>query len=169
MTCEICGKDDARIRIRQIIGNECREMRICEACARERGIIWAEYGISQDAAWFLHGLFEDIPGSLVHARSCPVCGTRLRDIRSSRRVGCSSCYETFGREIRKFLRLAEGGRSHRGKLPQRVLSYKIFFIDRENLKIQLEIALDNEDYERAAQLRDRILMLDNASGPGKGA
>jgi protein arginine kinase activator len=169
MTCEICGKADARIRIRQIIGTECREMRICETCARERGIIGAGDEISQDAAWFLHGLFEDIPGKSVSARSCPVCGTRLRDIRSSRRAGCSSCYETFSREIRKLLRLAEGGRFHRGKLPQRVLCYKTFFIDRENLKIQLEIALDNEDYEMAAQLRDKILRLDNASSPGNGA
>ena len=163
--CEICGKGDARIRIRQIIGTECREMRICEFCARERGIIGGGgEGISEDAAWFLHGLFEDIPGKSVGARSCPVCSTRLRDLRSSRRAGCSSCYEAFGREIRKLLRLPEGEKIHRGKIPRRILSYKMFFIDRENLKIQLEIALDNEDYEKAAELRDRILGMDGAAG-----
>jgi protein arginine kinase activator len=169
MICEICGKADALIRIRQIIGTECREMRICESCARERGIIGAGDEISEDAAWFLHGLFEDIPGKPLGARGCPLCGTRLRDIRSSRRVGCSSCYETFGREIRKLLRLTEGKSVHRGKLPRRILSYKTFFIDRQNLKIQLELALDNEDYEKAALLRDEILGLDSFSGPGKGA
>ncbi|MDR1932487.1 MAG: UvrB/UvrC motif-containing protein [Spirochaetales bacterium] len=163
MMCEICGKDDARIRIRQIIGTECREMRICEECARQRGIIGGEHGLSEDAAWFLHGLFEDIPGRPLGIRSCPVCGTRLRDIRSSRRVGCSHCCETFGTEIRKILRLKEGERVHKGKLPRSILSYKTFFIDRENLKIQLEIALDNEDYEKAAQLRDEILGLDKMS------
>jgi protein arginine kinase activator len=164
MTCEICGKDDARIRIRQIIGTECREMRLCETCARKRGIIGSGEGLSEDAAWFLHGLFEDIPGKHISIRSCPVCGTRLRDIRSSRRVGCCNCYETFSREIRKMLRLKESESAHKGKLPRSILTYKTFFIDRENLKIQLEIALDNEDYEKAAQLRDKISGLDSASG-----
>ena len=163
MSCEICGKSGARIRIRQTIGTECREMRICEACARERGIIGGKDGVPQDAAWFLHGLFEDIPGKSLGARSCPVCGTRLRDLRSSRRAGCSSCYETFDREIRKLLGLPEGEKTHRGKLPRRVLSYKLFFIDRENLKIQLETALSNEDYEKAAELRDRIIGMDGSA------
>lgn len=168
MSCEICGKENARIRIRQIIGTECREMRICEACARERGIIGsAGESLSEDAAWFLHGLFEYIPGKSLGTRSCPLCGTRLRDIRTSRRVGCSSCYESFGREIRKLLRLPESGKIHKGKLPARVLSYKTFFIDRENLKIQLEIALDKEDYEKAAELRDRIMGLDGTAETGK--
>jgi len=170
MSCEICGRSDARIRIRQIIGTDSREMRICEFCAREKGIIGAGgEGISEDAAWFLHGLFDEVPGKPVGVRSCPVCGTRLRDLRSSRRAGCSSCYETFGREIKKLLRIPEGGasldeRTHKGKLPRRILSYKMFFIDRENLKIQLDIALDNEDYEKAAQLRDRMLGMDSGRG-----
>ena len=165
MSCEICGKDNAKIRIRQIIGTECREMRICELCAREQGITGAKTGsgLSEDAAWFLHGLFEDIPGKPVGARSCPVCATRLRDLRSSRRAGCSSCYEAFGREIRKLLRQPEDAKLHKGKLPKRVLSYKTFFIDRENLKIQLEIALSNEDYEKAAHLRDMISGMDEAA------
>ena len=165
MICEICGKDNAGIRIRQIIGTECRELRICEFCAREKGIIGnGGEGVSEDTAWFLHGLFEDIPGKPVGARSCPVCSTRLRDLRSSRRAGCSSCYETFGREIRKLLRQPEGEKIHRGKLPRSILSYKMYFIDRENLKIQLEVALDNEDYEKAAQLRDKILGMDGEAG-----
>ncbi|MDR1626966.1 MAG: UvrB/UvrC motif-containing protein [Spirochaetia bacterium] len=139
-------------------------MKICEDCAREKGIIDNMDGISEDAAWFLHGLFEEIPGKPAGMRSCPVCGTRLRDIRTSRRVGCSACYDIFSREIRKMLRLKDGERPHRGKLPKSVLSYKTFFIDRENLKIELELALDNEDYETAARLRDKIIGLDAAVG-----
>jgi protein arginine kinase activator len=162
MICEICGKGNARIRIRQIIGTECREMKICEDCARNKGIIDNRDNLSEDAAWFLHGLFEDVPAKSPGMRGCPVCGTRLRDIRTFRRAGCSACYEIFSEEIRKMLCLKEGEGPHRGKLPKSVLSYKTFFIDRENLKIQLEIALDNEDYETAARLRDKITGLDAA-------
>ena len=160
MTCGICGKDNARIRIRQIIGSESREMRICEECAQAQGIIGVESEIDESAAWFLHGLFEDIPGKPTGLRSCPVCNTRIRDIKTSRRVGCSACYETFSKEIRKILKIQENEKPHKGKLPKSILSYKTFFIDKENLKIQLEVALDNEDYEKAAELRDEIMKLD---------
>jgi protein-arginine kinase activator protein McsA len=61
------------------------------------------------------------------------------------------------------LRRKESEGAHKGKLPRSILTYKTFFIDRENLKIQLEIALDNEDYEKAAQLRDKISGLDSSA------
>jgi protein arginine kinase activator len=163
MTCELCGKEGARIRIRQIIGSESRELNLCERCAKEKGIIENENSLEDNAAWFLHGLFEANPEKSTSLRFCPVCGTRLRDIKSSRRVGCGACYETFSREIRKILKISENEKNHQGKLPKRVLAYKLFFIDRENLKIRLETALNNEEYEKAAELRDKILELDAAA------
>jgi protein arginine kinase activator len=137
-------------------------MRLCEACARERGIIGGQNGLDESAAWFLHGLFEGAPKTPGVTRGCPVCGSRLKDIRNSRQAGCGVCYETFPSEIKKILQIPESGKSYRGKLPRRVLSYKRFFIDRENLKIQLESALGSEDYEKAAELRDKIHKLDSA-------
>lgn len=159
MICEICGKDGATIRIRQIIGLETREMRLCEDCAREKGILCAHGGLDDNAAWYLEGLFEESGGVLPAPRACSSCGTLLRDIKTSRRAGCPACYEYFAREIRRLLKIREGG-GHRGKLPLRLLSYKTFYIDRENLKIQLEAALETEEYEKAAELRDKIQLLE---------
>jgi len=163
MTCELCGKENASVRIRQIIGSESREMRICESCARDKGIIGADHGPDEGVAWLLKGLFDHASGKGSAVRTCPSCGSRLRDIRASRRTGCSGCYTAFAREIRKILKIQGTNKNHRGKLPGRVLSYKTFFIDRENLKSRLVEALDNEEYEKAAELRDRIRGIDENS------
>jgi len=37
-------------------------------------------------------------------------------------------------------------------------------IDRENLKARLAAAVQREDYELAARLRDKILLIDEAPG-----
>jgi len=164
MNCELCGKEKAVVRIRQIIGNESKEMRLCETCAREKGILGNEGGVGEGVAWLLQGLFEKIPSKSAHAVTCPVCGTRFRDVRESGRVGCSQCYMTFTKELRRLFKSEGAAKLHKGKLPNRVLSYKIFFIDRENLKISLKAAIENEDYEKAAVLRDKIRQIDRISG-----
>lgn len=164
MTCELCGKEKAVVRIRQIIGNESKEMHLCETCARERGIIGNEGGVGEGVAWLLQGLFEKIPSKVAHSAVCPVCGTRFRDVRESGRVGCSQCYMTFTKELRRHFKGEGSAKTHKGKLPNRVLTYKLFFIDRENLKINLKTALENEDYEKAAVLRDKIRQIDKISG-----
>ena len=165
MTCEICGKEKAVVRIRQIIGNESKEMHLCETCAREKGILGNEGGVGDGVAWLLQGLFEKVPSKTSHAVACPVCGTRFRDIRESNRIGCSQCYMTFTKDLRRIMKSSGAGKTHKGKLPNRVLSYKLFFIDRENLKIHLQSALENEEYEKAAVLRDKIKQIDTISGP----
>jgi protein arginine kinase activator len=164
MTCELCGKENAVVKIRQIIGSESREIRICETCARERGIIGDRDTPGEGIAWLLQGLFERLPGGKGSGvKTCPSCGSRLRDIRTDRKVGCAGCYTVFGKEIGKMLKTG-GGKKHRGKLPKRVLSYTAFMIDRENLKSRLEAAVEREDYELAAALRDKIRLIPGPSG-----
>ena len=163
MTCELCGKENAVVRIRQIIGSESKELRICENCARKKGIIGTEKGFGEGTAWLLQGLFEQVTEKTSHATACPLCGNRFRDIRTNRRAGCSQCYITFGKEIHKLLKNPGKPQAYRGKLPRRVLSYKTFLIDRENLKIRLKEALQSEDYEKAAALRDEIRGIDGGT------
>jgi protein arginine kinase activator len=71
---------------------------------------------------------------------------------------------TFSREIKKLLKLDGVPGAYAGKLPKRVKSVKRFFIDKENLKIQLEEAIEHEDYEKAASVRDSIRKIDVSEG-----
>ncbi|NIA12368.1 MAG: hypothetical protein GWP10_22295, partial [Nitrospiraceae bacterium] len=87
---------------------------------------------------------------------CPSCGLTLKEFREKGKLGCANCYSTFGKEIRDILRKMYGKTQHFGKFPHQLRTYKTFLIDVEKLKEELARAVKEEDYERAAALRDRI-------------
>jgi len=97
---------------------------------------------------------------------CPNCGTRFKEIRQSGRVGCAECYQVFGNRIQ--LLLAQMGlvETHVGRYPSRIASYKRLLVDRVMMKADLEEAIDREDYEEAAELRDRIRHLEEDEDDG---
>jgi len=94
------------------------------------------------------------------ARSCPSCGTRFRTIRQTGRVGCAECFRVFHNRIEHLLEQLGFSELHAGRYPARLASYKRLLIDREALRHQLSEALTREEYERAAELRDRIKSLE---------
>jgi protein arginine kinase activator len=167
MQCEICGKEKAVIRIRQMIGDETREVRLCENCARERGILGLGKELGEGIAWLLQGLFESITPKTAAGVSCPNCGTRFRDIRNKHQVGCSECYRVFAKEIKRLLGIKQKEWTYSGRLPKKIEMYKVILIDRENLKTQLEAALKSEDYEAAASIRDQLNQLDKETGAAR--
>jgi len=97
------------------------------------------------------------------SEACPFCGLTFSDFRETGRLGCPQCYETYAVHLQKLLRRVHGGTQHVGKvyLPPDPTSS-----DRERrldaLKRRLQRAVDSEDFERAAELRDEIRSLEPA-------
>ena len=95
---------------------------------------------------------------------CKSCGLDLEELRRQGRVGCQDCYQAFSGYLADSLERLHGATKHVGRLPglpeaelerrQRV----------EGLRDALEVAVREEDYERAASLRDEIQSLDSDSG-----
>lgn len=159
--CDGCGKPGGHIRTYQSNGSEYRELYLCDSCARLVG--------ADDSLPAFGPTVGELLGTLVGepgTRACPSCGTRFREIRQSGRVGCAECYQVFGNRIQ--LLLAQMGLvdSHVGRYPSRVASYKRLLVDRIALKNDLDAALRREDYEEAAELRDRIQSLEEATDDG---
>jgi|DewCreStandDraft_4_1066084.scaffolds.fasta_scaffold00843_37 protein arginine kinase activator len=164
MMCDFCGKERAVIRIRQMMGDETKELRLCEHCAKEQGILGAGKDLQEGIGWLLQGLFEAVTPKTVAGVACPSCGTRFRDIRAKHQVGCAECYRVFTKELRKLLGIKQKDWIYTGRLPKRIETYKVILIDRANLKTRLEAAIQAEDYETAATLRDQLARLDKESG-----
>ncbi len=157
MKCELCGENDSVVHVQQVIGNETVDMHLCGVCAHEKGISKSSDKIELSLSQFLTGLLDlGTKETEPDTSECPTCGMKITDFKNDGRLGCPDCYVSFSSEIRNVHKRLSGASRHKGKLPAKLRTYKELLIDRERLKSQLEQAVDQEDYETAAIIRDQI-------------
>ena len=105
--------------------------------------------------YILDGLFVGESGRSPQ-QQCPACGTSQRELVLRGRAGCETCFDAFRDTIDRLLtRRGEVG-EHRGRIPKRLMRYRRLFVDRERLLQQLSEAVDAEDFETAADVRDQL-------------
>lgn len=167
MKCEVCGDRKAVIHIQQVIGKEKVDLHLCEECALERGIAGGEGRIELSISSLLNGLVDMRKPKAARDKACAKCGSTWELISRREKMGCPECYTSFAKEVRTYLGKAGVRGTHKGKLPQRLLTYKTYLMDVIKLKENLKEALKKEDYEKAARLRDRIQELEQPQGQGE--
>jgi len=97
------------------------------------------------------------------ALRCPACGSTLRDFRDSGRLGCDRCYVSFDTHLRDLLRRLHGSSQHVGERYESPGSAGGGDDPRSRLlelRAQLRRAVEGENFELAAELRDRIRVLE---------
>lgn len=168
MKCDVCGKNEAVIHVKQIMGDQVKELHLCSECAREKGISGEEDLIELSLSQLLTGLIDltDKYSGGEQKDVCPVCGTTIKDFRKNASVGCADCFNIFNKEIENYLENTAGQAQHTGKLPEKVVTLKTLLVDKESLREKLEIAIEQENYEQAAVLRDRIKIIEKRAGVG---
>lgn len=162
MLCQNCKKNEANMHMKRIINGSATEVHLCSDCARSLG-----YGDSFTGFGLgFSDLFSDLLGrtekslSGASALRCSLCGKSFDDIAESGRVGCAECYTTFYDKLLPTLRKIHGKTTHQGKTPFNFNGNKQNdTVDIESLKSELKNAVEHEDYELAAKLRDRIILL----------
>jgi protein arginine kinase activator len=93
---------------------------------------------------------------------CDTCGLSFQDFRSSGIVGCPDCYEAFDRHLTPLIERAQnGGASHVGKSPRRSGAAIDRQLEIQRLVRELDSAVAAEQYERAAEIRDRLRSLES--------
>jgi len=133
------------------------EHHLCEKCAAELGVTpQAHTPINELITKFVmsHGSTKPTPAS---ACPCEGCGLTFGEFRKSGLMGCPRCYEAFEGQVGPLIERAhEGGTHHIGKIPRRAGASA----ERQErigvLRKQLSVAIEAEQYERAAVLRDQI-------------
>ncbi|MCB1195117.1 UvrB/UvrC motif-containing protein [bacterium] len=165
MLCEICKKCEATIHYTEIVHNQMIKMHICEECAKSKGIgIQSPFSISD----LLSGLAEvDQHVEKAHDPVCKGCGLSFSHFRQTGRLGCSECYATFKVPLESLLKTIHKAAHHTGKkyakdilnVPEKAIEEEINL-----LNIQLQNAVEKEQYEHAAQLRDQIKALKTKIG-----
>ena len=166
MICEECGRNDAIVHIVQIGPGGRSEKNICMSCAARYGAsIFRAQQENVSAEDFLKGIFGNQQESAAEEDAphitCPNCGMQFHDFPQTGQIGCSVCYETFHHEMTPLLRRIHGASVHRGKIPRRSGSWIMLRQEAEQLRARLKEAVAREEYEKAAEYRDRIRSLES--------
>jgi protein arginine kinase activator len=163
LLCQECGKKPATLHFTKIVNGEKNEFHICESCARDKG----EMIPGSPNGFSIHSLLSGLldfertgPGSIQETMRCEACGLTYPQFSKLGRFGCSSCYQSFESKLDPLFKRVHGNTVHVGKIPKR--SGGVIQTKREidRLRRELITRIDQEEFEAAAQLRDRIRELE---------
>ena len=177
MQCENCREREAVIHLTQIVNNSVTTMHLCEPCAAEKGVETGSSAAKFPLGDFLASLGKGGGGGEPAGETgldvpCPSCGATMRDFRQSGRLGCADCYAAFEPHMRDLLRRLHGSTRHEGE------SYRIGQVPAvgraepvsagvavkggalSDLRDALRKAIEAENFELAAELRDKIRVLE---------
>ncbi|MDR2752866.1 MAG: UvrB/UvrC motif-containing protein [Oscillospiraceae bacterium] len=174
MQCQQCKQREATTHIQRVVNGQAEEFHLCAACARESGLIneFAAppfFNLSDLFSGFLGSSLRQAPAALAPAQRCGFCGSTLHEITQSGRVGCAACYNTFREVLEPTLARIHGALEHAGKTPAAdpaVHARKQKEQALAALREQIAQAVQSEDYEEAARLRDEIRRLEGTQEEG---
>lgn len=172
MECEECHERPATLHLTKVINGEKNEIHVCEQCAKEKGYIAFD-----EEAYSIHDLLSGLFNfdstisknkSMSEGRrkglTCPKCGMTYQQFTEVGKFGCATCYDTFAEHLNPiFRRVHSGNVVHDGKIPKRQgngLKTKRLI---QEYKTQLQQLIEQEQFEEAAEMRDKIRALQQES------
>ncbi len=163
MLCDHCNENEAEVQLTQVEGNELKLVNLCPACAAEKGLD-AGPGKNLPLTDFLAQMGQGSSTTEERAAGpCSYCGTTVEDFKRTGRLGCPHCYEVYEPQLRAILRRIHGSTQHLGKVYVPPASEET---DRgarlAGLRRKLQRAVEAEDFERAAVIRDQIREIEAA-------
>jgi len=174
MTCDICGKKKATVHLTEIVDEQMSEMHLCEECARQKSSqMEQQFGLA-DLLAGLSDTSKTMSATKESEKSvlkCSRCALPYEDFRKFGRLGCGECYTSFKEHLTGLLRKIHGSNKYLGKTPsmyqekpvEPLAEGAVALLPSENmadLKKQLHAAIAAEDFEKAAQIRDKIRHLE---------
>lgn len=189
MLCDMCHSREAVICYTEIINGVRKEQHLCQSCAAKytgndgyniasgsagflAGLLASVLGLQQDTL-----SDEDMQKTNL---VCPTCHMTYNEFLRDGKFGCKDCYKTFGLILDPYIKKIQGNVTHTGKCPKyqdvfaevpeytgghAVLSKvrqtpdKTAISPEDELRAKLKEAVEKEEFEEAARLRDEIKKL----------
>lgn len=170
MLCDRCQKRDAKILYTEIINGAKKEQHLCEECAAdytsfqmEKPLLNSDLTLNDLLSTLLEAYNNNSPskkGGIKPEVVCDHCKMTYEEFLQKGRFGCANCYRSFHKELGKTLKGIQGAEVHMGKRPKGYVSStdRILkgFTEEERLTLRLQEAIEKEEFEEAARLRDLI-------------
>lgn len=164
MLCQLCKKREATVCINVDMNGVKNQQFICEVCAEEHKL---RENPSGDAILKLLNEIKKADSEREAKKeselpdiTCNICGTKYRDFDKYGLLGCENCYEAFAEQLKPLMEsLSVPNESHAdtSKKPNELML----------LQLQLKRCIENENYEEAASLRDKINALREKNSYGE--
>lgn len=172
MLCEKCKKNEATYYYHENVNGAEKTYHLCRDCKDEMekkgelGDVDLGMGSMLDSFFadpFKNGLFGSlftpVRSQISTAEKKCTCGMTLREFSQSGMAGCPACYDTFAKELATTVNSIHGRTAHTGQVPAKFrekisLKQKIEALEKERQE-----AVKNENYERAAEIRDELKKL----------
>ncbi len=160
--CEHCHLSPATVHITRISDNRSTVSHLCEACAREQGIMVEMHQDGTPAAENAdprrqdHLPLDQKDGATTDTRECGHCHMKFSEFQATGLLGCARCYEEFEKDIDEILVRTHGATTHTGKQYTPHNAEVPAGPDLDRLRRELSDAIGREEFELAAQLRDAI-------------
>ena len=165
MMCEECGQRAAKFHLMTIINGDRIERNLCPVCMAKHQKQIPGIDLS-NLAGILNSMLEG--GRAQNQQQddgewdgcvCEQCGMTYREFQKGGMLGCASCYQAFKTPLTALLQRVHGNTQHAGRVPGGVHSGVSIRMNIDRLKQKLQKAIDDEEYEQAAKLRDAIRAL----------
>ncbi len=158
MMCENCLKNPATTHIKKVVNGVATEKHLCAYCAAKNG--YGNFGQLSLTNLLTSMLGEGSSSGITATTRCEGCGCSFSDIVESGRMGCSECYTTFKNELIPSLKRLHGKALHVGSSPLKTKKEETLEEKIEILKKKLSEAVETQEFEKAAEIRDEIKKLE---------
>lgn len=170
MKCQKCGVNEATTHVKTITNGEYAEYDLCPSCAKKMGYTNFFADMENEFSNLLGSFFGNALPARSQATRCENCGSTYTEISKTGQVGCPECYSIFADELFPSITRLHGNTTHCGKIPHR-LEYmqteekstapkQSEAAQTDALRAQLEQAVKEQNFEKAAELRDKIKELE---------
>ena len=166
MLCEKCHQKPATVHMQQIVNGAKTEMHLCQDCSTQI-----------DTPVSIEALFNGLLGSFLsmaaekqssrevyaHYEPCSDCGMTFEGFTSGGgKLGCATCYRVFSPQLDAILKNVQASIHHEGKIPKKSGQVMIQKREADRLRVLMSKAIEEENFEEAARLRDEIRSLESA-------
>jgi protein arginine kinase activator len=160
--CYYCG-EPSTIHYTSIIGKKKVQQHLCEACAREQGVVTettkeeAGSGPTLNLQMLVNLIMNQQAKAIdTTPLACPDCGLKYSQFRAEGRLGCANDYDVFAEMLLPILVKAHRDSTHTGKVP----ASRAIRTEHDRQQLDLQRAIAEERYEDAARLRDALAKKD---------
>ena len=159
--CDKCGAENATTHVKTIINGEFKEYDLCSACAHKLGYTNVFADMESDFSHLLGSFFGNVLPARTQSTRCEFCGSTYAEIANTGHVDCANCYQRFADRLNPTIVRIHGNAAHCGKHSKIAAQAREERAETKEDKIkrlqsQLDEAIKQQEFERAAELRDQI-------------